>query len=85
MAAGKGVDLAVVFGAGGGGGRKKPPMSPPSKAMPMAEEADPMAEPEEEIDPAFEAAAVEYDPSLEGDTARLGAFKRAVMACMGSY
>lgn len=86
-APGKGIDLAIVFGPGGKGGRKKPPSSPMPKSMGMGEmgENEATEDAEEEIDPAFESAAVEFDPTLEGDTARLGAFKRAIMACMGSY
>lgn len=68
------VDLALVLGA--------------PKGKPGAEpESDPMAEEEssDELDPAFESAAVEAFPELAEDPARLAAVKRMIEACKGSY
>ena len=70
MKKGDAIDAAVVFGKGKAGALK-PPMSE-------------MAEEEYEIPADFEDEAIRFMPELEGDSARMMAFWKAVKACMGA-
>lgn len=62
-------DLGAILG--GKGGAKAPP-------LPMGDEETEAPE----VTPAFETAAVEAFPEMEGDVERIAALKRAIHECL---